>query len=190
MRYRDEVKGKRAVGFIENGHVRDISFIPEIAAKECWDCQECFAICPTSYAQAAYFLTEALAFPGRRKNIAQATHGATVLTCYDPWSQGGDFARNRSILAQADWATLAARFLGDLRLAHPDIDRIAARLDIRIWGHAMASPGRGFFSHPARALTGLGGKLLFAHTDAAGYSVFEEASWLGMRAAQKALAGA
>ena len=67
VRYCDEVKQKHAVGFIENGHVREISFIPEIAAKECWNCQECFAICPTSYAQAAYLLTEALSFPGRRK---------------------------------------------------------------------------------------------------------------------------
>jgi bidirectional [NiFe] hydrogenase diaphorase subunit len=67
VRYCDEVKQKRAVGFIENGHEREISFIPEIAAKECWNCQECFAICPTSYAQAAYLLTEALAFPGQRK---------------------------------------------------------------------------------------------------------------------------
>ena len=75
VRYCDEVKGKRAVGFIENGHVREISFIPEIAAKECWDCKECFALCPTSYAQAAYFLTEALAFPGRRRKEA-APRGA------------------------------------------------------------------------------------------------------------------
>ena len=67
VRYCAEVKQKHAVGFIENGPAREISFIPEIASKECWDCQECFAICPTSYAQAAYFLTEALAFPGRRK---------------------------------------------------------------------------------------------------------------------------
>lgn len=67
VRYCDEVKQKHAVGFIENGHGREISFIPEIASQECWGCQECFAICPTSYAQAAYLLTEALAFPGRRK---------------------------------------------------------------------------------------------------------------------------
>jgi NADH dehydrogenase/NADH:ubiquinone oxidoreductase subunit G len=67
VRYCAEVKQKHAVGFIENGPVREISFIPELAAKECWNCQECFAICPTSYAQAAYLLTEALAFPGQRK---------------------------------------------------------------------------------------------------------------------------
>ena len=67
VRYCAEVKKKYAGDFIERGARREISFIPEIAAKECWDCQECFALCPTSYAQAAYFLTEALAFPGRRK---------------------------------------------------------------------------------------------------------------------------
>lgn len=67
VRYCDEVKQEHAVGFIDNGHVREISFIAEIAAKACWNCQECFAICPTSYAQAAYLLTEALAFPGQRK---------------------------------------------------------------------------------------------------------------------------
>jgi len=67
VRYCAEIKRKNAVGFIERGARREISFIPEIAAKECWDCQECFALCPTSAAQAAYFLTEALAFPNKRK---------------------------------------------------------------------------------------------------------------------------
>lgn len=72
VRYCNEVKQKNAVGFIENGAKREISFIPEVAKKECWDCQECFALCPTSYAQAAYLLTEALAFPGQRREPVQA----------------------------------------------------------------------------------------------------------------------
>ena len=67
VRYCAEVKKEHAVGFIENGPRREISFIPERAAQACWDCQECFTICPTSYAQAAYLLAEALAFPGRRR---------------------------------------------------------------------------------------------------------------------------
>lgn len=66
VRYCAEVKGRNAVGFVENGPRRRIRFVPEIAANACRDCQECFALCPTSYAQAAYFLTEALAFPERR----------------------------------------------------------------------------------------------------------------------------
>ncbi|MFA7280031.1 MAG: 2Fe-2S iron-sulfur cluster-binding protein [Sterolibacterium sp.] len=70
VRYCDEVKHLNAVGFIDNGAKREISFIPEVAKDVCWECQECFTLCPTSYAQAAYLLTEALAFPGQRKVAA------------------------------------------------------------------------------------------------------------------------
>jgi bidirectional [NiFe] hydrogenase diaphorase subunit len=62
-RYCAEVKKKNAIGFINNGSRREICFIPEIAAKECNSCKECFPLCPTSYLQAAFVLTEALAFP-------------------------------------------------------------------------------------------------------------------------------
>jgi NADH dehydrogenase/NADH:ubiquinone oxidoreductase subunit G len=63
VRYCAEVKKKHAIGFINRGGKREIAFIPEIAAKECWNCKECFPLCPTSYLQAAYVLTEALSFP-------------------------------------------------------------------------------------------------------------------------------
>jgi bidirectional [NiFe] hydrogenase diaphorase subunit len=63
VRYCAEVKKKNAIGFIDKGGRREISFIPEIAAKACWNCKECFPLCPTSYLQATYHLTEALAFP-------------------------------------------------------------------------------------------------------------------------------
>jgi bidirectional [NiFe] hydrogenase diaphorase subunit len=62
-RYCAEVKKKHAVGFVNNGARREISFIPEIASRECAACKECFPLCPTSYLQAAFVLTEALAFP-------------------------------------------------------------------------------------------------------------------------------
>jgi NADH dehydrogenase/NADH:ubiquinone oxidoreductase subunit G len=60
VRYCAEVKKKHAVGFVERGTRKEISFIPQIAAKECWNCKECFPLCPTSALQAAYVLTEAL----------------------------------------------------------------------------------------------------------------------------------
>jgi NADH dehydrogenase/NADH:ubiquinone oxidoreductase subunit G len=63
VRYCAEVKKKNAVGFVDRGIRKEISFIPEISARECWECKECFELCPTSYLQAAYVLTEALAFP-------------------------------------------------------------------------------------------------------------------------------
>ena len=63
VRYCSEVKKKNAVGFVDRGVRKEISFIPEIALRECRSCMECFPLCPTSYLQAAFVLTEALAFP-------------------------------------------------------------------------------------------------------------------------------
>ncbi|MDF1553356.1 MAG: 2Fe-2S iron-sulfur cluster-binding protein [Deferrisomatales bacterium] len=63
VRYCAEVKGANAVGFIDRGTRKEISFIPEIAARECWDCRECFPLCPTEALQGAYVFVEALRFP-------------------------------------------------------------------------------------------------------------------------------
>lgn len=60
VRYCAEVKKLSAVGFINRGAKREINFIPELAAKECWHCKECFPLCPTSALQAAYGYTESL----------------------------------------------------------------------------------------------------------------------------------
>lgn len=61
VRYCNEVKKKNAVGFVDRGIRKEISFVPEIASKECWNCKECFPLCPTEALQAAFVLTKALA---------------------------------------------------------------------------------------------------------------------------------
>jgi NADH dehydrogenase/NADH:ubiquinone oxidoreductase subunit G len=63
VRYCAEIKKKNAIGFIDRGVRKEIMFIPEISAKECWDCKECFPLCPTEALQAAYVLTQALSSP-------------------------------------------------------------------------------------------------------------------------------
>jgi NADH dehydrogenase/NADH:ubiquinone oxidoreductase subunit G len=65
VRYCAEVKGAHAVGFVDRGIRKEIAFLPQIAAKECKTCMQCFPLCPTSYLQAAFVLVEALAFPPR-----------------------------------------------------------------------------------------------------------------------------
>ena len=70
VRYCDEIKKKNAVGFVDRGIRKEISFIPEIAAKECWDCKECFPLCPTEALQAAYVLTKALICPSPSSETA------------------------------------------------------------------------------------------------------------------------
>jgi bidirectional [NiFe] hydrogenase diaphorase subunit len=60
VRYCAEVKQKNAVGFVDRGPQREISFVPELVATECWDCKECFPLCPTSALQAAFVLMKSL----------------------------------------------------------------------------------------------------------------------------------
>ena len=63
VRYCAEVKKKNAVGFVDRGTKKEINFIPEIASEECWNCKECFPLCPTEALQAAFVLTNALFSP-------------------------------------------------------------------------------------------------------------------------------
>jgi bidirectional [NiFe] hydrogenase diaphorase subunit len=60
VRYCAEVKKKNAIGYVDCGARREIRFVPEIAATLCVNCKECFSLCPTSYLQAAFVLSEAL----------------------------------------------------------------------------------------------------------------------------------
>jgi len=60
VRYCTEVKKADAIGFIDRGINKEISFIPQVASQVCNDCKECFPLCPTSYLQAAYVLTDSL----------------------------------------------------------------------------------------------------------------------------------
>ncbi len=60
VRYCAEVKKNFAVVFVGSGVKREISFVPEIASRVCWDCKECFPLCPTEALQAAYVLNGAL----------------------------------------------------------------------------------------------------------------------------------
>jgi len=75
VRYCTEVAKKNAVGFVERGTKKEISFIPSIASKECHSRKECFPLCPTAYLQAAFVLTEALAFPAPSSSAAPGGNG-------------------------------------------------------------------------------------------------------------------
>ncbi|MCG2585687.1 NAD(P)-binding protein [Massilia sp. TS11] len=63
------------------------------------------------------------------------------------------------------------------------------RAEATVRGHAMAIPRPGFRSNAGlRALRAASGPILFAHADLSGFSVFEEAAWWGIAAAERALA--
>lgn len=115
-----------------------------------------------------------------------ARPAATVFTAY---RSGWDSPQEcRAWLAQASDLDLAEFALQDVDAAYDRRWRRRLRaVELVVRGHAMAIPRPGFLEAPARTLSGRAGRIRHAHADLGGLSVFEEASWWGMRAAQDIL---
>lgn len=112
----------------------------------------------------------------------------TVFTAYQALSRLGP-TQARQWLLEADPAALRDAAAADLLTAYgDDLWREVESLEITARGHAMAIPVPGYLSNPGlAALRDVDGTVLFAHADLSGYSVFEEAAWWGVAAAQRLL---
>ncbi len=109
--------------------------------------------------------------------------GPTVLTWYQPLT--GEPAQARGQLYSATWASEAELVLGALESAHPDLRGLLERIDIWHWGHGTVRPTVGL--HAPGVLDPLAqpiGCCIAAHTDLSGLSLFEEALWHGVSAAE------
>jgi hypothetical protein len=137
-------------------------------------------------------------YESRSLGYVAATHqalrmderGPTVFTWYLPMA-GLDVKAEREKVLSAGYAEWEGLVMADMLAAHPDIAPLARRLEVMRWGHAMVRPTPGFLWGPARfaAQESLGEALHFAHSDLGGMSLFEEANWFGVKAAEKALKG-
>jgi glycine/D-amino acid oxidase-like deaminating enzyme len=111
----------------------------------------------------------------------------TVWTYYWALDQGPPRTNRTWLLAQ-DWHSLRDRVLDDLSRAHPDIRECVTRVDICRMGHAMIRPTPGFLtSATRRQLAGARDSLFYANSDLSGISIFEEAQYRGVAAADAAL---
>ncbi len=90
----------------------------------------------------------------------------------------------RGAMLQQPWTHWRDRLVGDLRRAHPDIASLVTHLTVTRHGHAMPIPSPGVMSQLPSAP--VGGRIHYAHSDWAGYSIFEEAFTLGDRAGHAA----
>lgn len=82
-----------------------------------------------------------------------------------------------------------ADIMKDLKVVHPNIEQKVSNIDIMIWGHAMAQPLPGIAHGNLRIelAASINNNVHFAHTDLAGISIFEEAFYQGLHAAENAL---
>ena len=111
----------------------------------------------------------------------------TVWTFYWALADGSP-AENRQLLLTKDWSYWKEAILHDLERVHPDIRQCISRIDIMRLGHAMARPKPGtIFSPERRNLTKPRGRIFFANSDLSGFSIFEEAQYRGVTAAEKIL---
>ena len=112
-------------------------------------------------------------------------------------AQGVTGAAGRALLLSQPWSHWRDAILAELSQAHPDLVGKVSRMDITRYGHAMAVPvpqvhgqtglqpfqslrsklSKSYPSNPVFE------RLTLAHSDWAGYSVFEEAFTLGHTAA-------
>ena len=133
-----------------------------------------------------------LGYVDARHQSLQPVPGATVLTWYRAL---GDTPEARAALLSQPWSHWRDAVLAELSVPHPDLRDKLTRIDLTRYGHAMAIPVPGMlkntlFRHstgpiPASVghrqlqfyerLTPADDRLLFAHSDWSGYSVFEEA---------------
>jgi glycine/D-amino acid oxidase-like deaminating enzyme len=111
----------------------------------------------------------------------------SVWTFYWALSDTSPDAARRMLLAR-DWMYWRDAILNDLSRAHPDIRECVARIDVMRMGHAMARPAPGFLaSETRRRFAESRGPVYYANSDLSGFSIFEEAQYRGVSAADRAL---
>lgn len=98
-------------------------------------------------------------------------------------------AEGRRLLLETPQHAWAEGILSELERVHPDIRRLTTRLDIFRNGHAMRRPVPGsLFSGQREKLSRFHSRrITLAHADLSGFSLFEEAQYRGVLAAERIL---
>ena len=134
-------------------------------------------------------------FDGAGLGYVVATHqqmrvwqnGPTVLSYYRSLDEMSP-QMGRAMLRDSTQASWAERILGELERPHANIRQLTTRLDVFRNAHAMARPVPGLIWGEARQrFTVDSARLRFAHADVSGFSLFEEAHYRGVLAAERTL---
>jgi len=125
--------------------------------------------------------TTALGYVDARHQNLDPTPQPPLLTAYFALPE----AQRNELLAQP-WQHWAGVVTQELAQIHPDLPGKLERIDLCRFGHAMSIPTPGLRgSAELAALNTRRGRVVFAHSDLAAYSVFEEAYTAGVEAAAR-----
>jgi len=123
-----------------------------------------------------------LGYVDARHQSLNPAPGPTVLTCYCAPGMG-----TRADVLRLPWTHWRDRAIAELVAPHPDLAAKTTRVEVTRYGHAMAVPIPGS-RMAAPAGPPQDARLRYAHSDWAGYSIFEEAFTLGHLAGHGAAA--
>lgn len=131
--------------------------------------------------------SESLGYVVATHQSQSSGEGPAVLTWYLALSRETPAAARKILMTRslAAWQRIVA---DDLLAMNPDLAGAIERIDVWRWAHAMASPVPGFLTDPTRlAAIAARPPVVFAHSDLSGLSLFEEAHYRGVAAAEAVL---
>ncbi|MDE2439664.1 MAG: FAD-dependent oxidoreductase [Betaproteobacteria bacterium] len=135
-----------------------------------------------------FYDSPSLGYVNATHQLIRRQPGSTVFTYYralhDLTPEAG-----RRLLLETPRELWADSVLVELERVHPDIRRLATRLDVFRNGHAMRRPvvGSLFSGERERLAAFQSPRLTLAHADLSGFSLFEEAQYRGIVAARRIL---
>lgn len=141
---------------------------------------------PLSWDNVAY-RSELLGYVVATHQSLQMHPNRTVLTYYWPLSHLSPEAARKEALERrlGEWQQT---FADELLALHPELEGRIQRLDVWLWGHAMARPTTGFiWGKERRESLKQHPPIFTAHSDMSGMSIFEEACTHGVTAAENVL---
>ena len=116
---------------------------------------------------------------------AMSNAGSNVWTWYKSFPNE-DPSEVRRHLLESRWDRWKDEILADLRTVHTDIDQVTRRIDVALFGHAMIVPAVGtIWGSELERIRAPLENVWFAHSDLSGISVFEEAQYRGVLAAEQ-----
>lgn len=111
----------------------------------------------------------------------------TVLTYYWPLDHLSPKEARKEAMARTyeDWRDI---ILAELLATHPELKGHVKSVDVWLWGHGMIRPTPGYIWGAQReAMLRATPPIYYAHSDMSGVSIFEEANYHGVRAAEQVL---
>ncbi len=133
--------------------------------------------------------SKSLGYVDATHQLIRSSEKEKVLTFYFPFTDTSP-TEARKLLRTLDHEQLTTLIMNELIKAHPAVKSAIKNIDIRIWGHAMVRPTKEYIwgNRRQELIQPVNGTIFFAHSDLSGISIFEEAFYQGIRAADELIA--